>query len=962
MFPHKHLSLPEDGENNFVSFLSRTLKDNCLYSKDLSEFSKHIIFDCTESSPNYYQSKLFIYLAILLSSLFGIISKCLTFFPFLPYRFYEVFLKILTSTSVGCQLHQRHLHFGKIIKEFKSKQIISLEVKNLISAVVFDLLTGWLVTFTFLHSNVPLLFFDLSLEQTNNLVSNLQKLIHWLMGVPAGLKLNIPLNSALGHFFLYHIYLWEAYMAVVLPVFTFILKSSVVIGILGVTSILCLLSDLIALATIHIYCFYGYAARLYGYQIIALSSLWRLFRGKKWNPLRERVDSYTYDIHQLFLGTLIFTVLLFLLPTVMIYYVVFTCLRIMVLAIQRIILKIIQAINVNPLYCIISMLLRSSEVAGDVYFSVLSTQGTLTFSMEVTQVSFKTVIKETLPKLDNTEEYLTWKEFLSSLLSDGIPLKEDSSFEILQLLDEEENQPVEIFKPNDENYYICDKKKGDDSSKEICEWTNNDTIPKNEYNGITSSNFSSLAVESAPDPVTIYTTDMKKNENTGCKYPIFSSDGDGMMPSYSFMNSEINSTIPLNSEPIYNPKTKFETKASLPCNILLISTGQFNCCQIEEQYVSNEFSNYENKEQTRKEPSSWISRNVQSNKTQSENIVCEDAIEDGAPEFLRRTSCNRKICQLVDNGIQFCSWLQNRKCVQRFVKKAKASFKSIANTVEVEINQILGSENPLILSIISDGSSAQAIEEAFNEIFRGRVLASVINVDLDTIPALPVGNSAGLQAAGMKINYARQNNLVLDDSVIVSTSILLNQSVSQRWQLSTVLNLDDPNLKLSLHNFTATMPVPNEYVMEAERQTSPNYHLRYYGLAVDIRQAIDAVTKMTSHDAQEFLTGVSYCKVCNHDVFTLYLTSCDESYNCHFKVLSQPVICESVPLTIPAIHLKELNDYGIHVNDDYDSPIEILIGADEAVKLITGGCKSLSCGLTAMETRLGWTLLWDKYP
>ncbi|XP_055936870.1 uncharacterized protein LOC129966470 [Argiope bruennichi] len=75
------------------------------------------------------------------------------------------------------------------------------------------------------------------------------------------------------------------------------------------------------------------------------------------------------------------------------------------------------------------------------------------------------------------------------------------------------------------------------------------------------------------------------------------------------------------------------------------------------------------------------------------------------------------------------------------------------------------------------------------------------------------------------------------------------------------------------------------------------------------------------------------------------------------RVLSQPVICESVPPTIPAIHLKELNDYGIHVNDDYDGPIEILIGADVAVKHITGGCKSLSCGLTAMETRLGWTIM-----
>lgn len=59
----------------------------------------------------------------------------------------------------------------------------------------------------------------------------------------------------------------------------------------------------------------------------ALGSLWRLFRGKKWNVLRQRVDSAVYDADQLFVGTLLFTVLLFLLPTIGLYYVVFTLVR-----------------------------------------------------------------------------------------------------------------------------------------------------------------------------------------------------------------------------------------------------------------------------------------------------------------------------------------------------------------------------------------------------------------------------------------------------------------------------------------------------------------------------------------------------------------------------------------------------------------------------------------------------------
>ena len=64
--------------------------------------------------------------------------------------------------------------------------------------------------------------------------------------------------------------------------------------------------------------------RMFYLQVYALGSLWRLFRGKKWNVLRSRVDSAVYNTDQLFVGTLLFTMLLFLLPTTALYYTVFT--------------------------------------------------------------------------------------------------------------------------------------------------------------------------------------------------------------------------------------------------------------------------------------------------------------------------------------------------------------------------------------------------------------------------------------------------------------------------------------------------------------------------------------------------------------------------------------------------------------------------------------------------------------
>ena len=63
--------------------------------------------------------------------------------------------------------------------------------------------------------------------------------------------------------------------------------------------------------------------RLYQLEVRWLVRLWRLFRGRRWNPEKQRVETWPYTLEQLFLGTLCFTILLFLFPTVLLYYTVF---------------------------------------------------------------------------------------------------------------------------------------------------------------------------------------------------------------------------------------------------------------------------------------------------------------------------------------------------------------------------------------------------------------------------------------------------------------------------------------------------------------------------------------------------------------------------------------------------------------------------------------------------------------
>ncbi len=89
-----------------------------------------------------------------------------------------------------------------------------------------------------------------------------------------------------------------------------------------------LAQDAFNLGTFHVHCFYAYARRLFLSQSGGLLSLWRLFRGKKYNPLRDRVDTCSgNDVDRLFVGTVAFTVLLFTFPTVLTYYAVFALLE-----------------------------------------------------------------------------------------------------------------------------------------------------------------------------------------------------------------------------------------------------------------------------------------------------------------------------------------------------------------------------------------------------------------------------------------------------------------------------------------------------------------------------------------------------------------------------------------------------------------------------------------------------------
>lgn len=125
-----------------------------------------------------------------------------------------------------------------------------------------------------------------------------------------------------------------------------------------------LFSDLISILTVHIYSFYIASARIFNWQLTIIISLFHLFRGKKRNVLRNRIDSCDYDLDQLLLGTILFTVLFFLLPTVIVFYLAFASARMLIISLKAALDTCLAFLNHFPLFALMLRVKDSRRLPG----------------------------------------------------------------------------------------------------------------------------------------------------------------------------------------------------------------------------------------------------------------------------------------------------------------------------------------------------------------------------------------------------------------------------------------------------------------------------------------------------------------------------------------------------------------------------------------------------------------------
>jgi hypothetical protein len=85
--------------------------------------------------------------------------------------------------------------------------------------------------------------------------------------------------------------------------------------------------------------------------------------GKRYNVLRRRTDSWEYDTDQLLFGTILFTLLAFLFPTVLAYYALFALVSFALLffypqfrfALPSLLLSTTPSLLTHPLHFLLSL-------------------------------------------------------------------------------------------------------------------------------------------------------------------------------------------------------------------------------------------------------------------------------------------------------------------------------------------------------------------------------------------------------------------------------------------------------------------------------------------------------------------------------------------------------------------------------------------------------------------------------
>ncbi|XP_071911611.1 uncharacterized protein [Coffea arabica] len=311
-----------------------------------------------------------------------------------------------TWTNIGIRCSQflywpillrGHGHRSESCIEYSEK--VALRRHSIWSCLVVDVLLGNLFGISLWYQAEPACLFisNFAVDVTNYL---LRTGCVWLMGNPAGFKLNTELAGVLGMISLNTIQIWSTLGSFMDFFLVPIAKAISLCGILfGFTTAAALIIDLISLVTRHVFVLHWILSLVYSQQIQALAALWRLFRGRKWNPLRQRLDSYDYTVEQHVVGSLLFTPLLLLLPTTSVFYTFFTIMNTVISFICVVMEVSISVIHTTPYNSAFLWLMRKKRFPSGIWLEIVCRQHGTTVPSVIDPLELNGSLSKKSPKI-----------------------------------------------------------------------------------------------------------------------------------------------------------------------------------------------------------------------------------------------------------------------------------------------------------------------------------------------------------------------------------------------------------------------------------------------------------------------------------------------------------------------------------------------------------------------------------
>lgn len=190
----------------------------------------------------------------------------------------------------------------------------------------------------------------------------LSREVEWLMGFPAGLKTNKPLNIVFGQMIMYIIICWDHITTFLTPYENMMLRTIIVFGLFGLTFELALAIDIISLCTIHVYYVYKLLAVTYRQLWHITINCYRITKDKYINVERNRIEEHKYKFNIIFsfswdrkiLAMFLSFFLLMMFPTVSLYYFWFLFIVIFIYLVKSSLLMFQKFIARFPLFLLYS--------------------------------------------------------------------------------------------------------------------------------------------------------------------------------------------------------------------------------------------------------------------------------------------------------------------------------------------------------------------------------------------------------------------------------------------------------------------------------------------------------------------------------------------------------------------------------------------------------------------------------